>query len=186
MSFGGALLALTAVEGISQIGQGYAERAEANFNSSLLNGKAGMIDVQKDIEAGQYARMEGNAIAKSTANMAKMGVGMSGSPLAAMVDTVAQIKIDRAIGQFNYEQEKNYTKAEADAMRRKGKLAVQSGWTNGFTTALKGYSNYQMYKNGINEPIKKINTTGRTSLDYSYKPVRMGGGISRDVNVRIW
>lgn len=146
MGFGGALLAMTAVQGVSQISQGYAQNAEAKFNATLLNNKADQIDVQKDIEFGQYQRLKGQYMSKSVSNAAKSGIALQGSALAVMLDAQTQISIDQAIGQFNLEQEKNYTKAQADAQKRAGRQAVYSGYSNAFSTMLQGTSNYAMYK----------------------------------------
>ena len=65
-------------------------------------------------------------------------VKATGSAAAVMLDTQTQIGIDQVVGQFNFEMQKQYKQGEADAMRRKGKMAVQAGWTNAFTTMLQG------------------------------------------------
>jgi hypothetical protein len=149
MGTGGAIFALTAAQAVSQISQGYAEKAEANYNANIMQQQAGMIDIQKDIEYGQYQRLKGRTMSTSMANVAKAGIMPQGSAMAVMVNTQAQIAIDQAIGQYNFNMEKNYKMAEADAMRRRGKLSMQAGWSNGFTTALKGYAGYKMYTGGL-------------------------------------
>lgn len=147
MGFAGVMLAMSAVQGISQIGQGYAQKAENNLNATLLEGKANLIDVQKGIESGQYERLKGQTQATSMNRLAGSGLMPSGSPMAVMIDTQTQIGIDQAIGQFNLENEKRYTKAEADAQRRAGKRAVSAGYTNAFSSMLSGATDYYMYKN---------------------------------------
>ncbi len=68
MGFAGAIFAVTAAQAVSQISQGYAMNSEAKanasmvedtgrFNASMLEGKAGLIDIQSDIEQGQYTRL---------------------------------------------------------------------------------------------------------------------------------
>lgn len=151
MSFGGVMLAMSAVQAVSQIGQGYAQQAENKLNATLLEGKAGMIDVQKGIENTQYERLKGQTQATSMNRLAGSGLMPSGSPMAVMIDTQTQIGIDQAIGQFNLENEKRYTKAEADAQRRAGKRAVSAGYTNAFSTMLQGASNYMMYSGGAKD-----------------------------------
>jgi len=146
MSFGGLMFAMTAVQAVSQIGQGYAQQAEANYNATLLEGKANLIDFQKGIEHGQYQRLKGQTAATSYANMAGGGIMPSGSAMAVLIDAQTQIGIDQAIGQFNLEQEKTYTKAEADASRRQGKYAVRGGYSNAFSSLLSGASQYAAYK----------------------------------------
>lgn len=146
MSFGGALLAMSAVQGISQIGQGYAQKAEAKYNAAVKEGEASMIGVQQEIEYGQYQRLKGKTMATTTANIAKAGIMPSGSAMAVMLDTLTQIGIDQAYGKFNLEQKKIYVKAEADTYRRQGKQAVYNGYSNAFVTGLNAAAQYKMYK----------------------------------------
>ena len=148
MEFGAALLALSAVQSINQIGQGYAQKAEANLNATIIEGKAGLIDVQKDIESRQYDIRKGQVLSESMARTGAAGIKPTGSALTVMLNTQKQMSLDQAIGQFNYEQEKRFTLAEADAMRRSGKAAVSAGWSNAFTTMLTGAAQYGMYKGG--------------------------------------
>lgn len=146
MSFGGVLLALSGVQAVMQIGQGKVAQAEANYNASLVEGKAQIIDVSAGISKGQDLRAMSRSMSTSMATTAAMGIRPSGSAMAAILDAQTQMQIDSAITQFNYKQEKNATMAEAGAISRSGKLAVQTARTNAFSTILQGVSNYGMYK----------------------------------------
>lgn len=139
-------VAMSAVSAISSINQGQAAEQESRLNAALMEGKAGLIDVQKDIEKGQYQRLAGKAMGTGMANMAASGVGPSGSPMAVMLETQKQIALDQAIGQFNLEQQKRYTLEEAEAIKRKGKLARNAAYTNAFSSVLQGASSYATYK----------------------------------------
>ena len=154
MGFSGALFAMSGAQAVSQIAQGYSQKAEANYNATLLEGKAQQIELARDIENAQYDRLKGKYMSKAVSNIAASGIGMQGSAVAVMIDTQAQISIDQAIANFGHTQEKNYTIAEANAQRRAGKAAVRSGYTNAFSTLLTGASNYAMYKT----PMKKDTT----------------------------
>lgn len=145
MSFGGIGLALTAVQAVSQLGQGKAQQAESNYNATLLDGKAKLIDEQKQIESGQYNRFKGKTMGTSFANIAKMGIQPTGSAMAVMLDAQTQIGIDQAIGQFNLEQDKLYAQAEASQARRQGKQAVSTSRYNAFSTLLSGAYQYKKY-----------------------------------------
>ena len=145
MGFGGVMLAMAGVQAVSQIGQGYAQKAEANYNATLLEGKANLIEEQKQIESGQYERLKGRTMSTSIANIAKAGIMPTGSAAAVMLDAQTQMNIDQAIGQFNLEQQKQYTVAEANQVRRSGKASVYSGYSNAFSTMLSGASNYALY-----------------------------------------
>lgn len=146
MGFSGALFAVTAATAVSQISQGYAQKSEAKYNATLLEGKANLIDVQAGIEEGQITRQAGQTMSSSVATVAKQGTGLSGSALAVMLNTQRQFEIDKTISKFNYAQEKNYTLSQADAQRRAGKAAVRGGYTSAFSSLLQGASNYGMYK----------------------------------------
>lgn len=143
---GGMTFALTAVQAVSSIGKGYAQQAEAGYNASLLEGKAGLIDVQKGIEKRQYERLKRRTLSKSMANLAASGLRPTGSPMAVMMDTLTQINLDQAIGQFNFEQQKRYTQAEADTFKRKGKMAVRAGYGNALSSLMQGAATYAEYQ----------------------------------------
>jgi hypothetical protein len=148
MGFGGALFALSAVSAVTSISEGYARKAEANFNAAVSESQARMIDVQKEIEYGQYQRQKGKTLAKSMANIAAMGIMPTGSSLAAMLDAQTQIGIDQIIGQVNLEREKNYALSQASSFRRQGKMAVRTGYSNAFASVLQGASSYALYTSG--------------------------------------
>jgi hypothetical protein len=174
MGFSGVLLAMSAVQAVSQISQGYANKAEANYNATLLEGKANVIGAQAEIEYGQYERLKGQNLSKSVASTAASGIGMGGSAMAAMLNAQTQIGIDQAIGQFNYQQEKNYTLNQASQVRRQGKQAVSAGYTNAFSTMLQGGYNYASYK-GMLTPRTTVGTTKDTTFDsvqpYKYQSI---------------
>lgn len=146
MSLGGVLFAMSAVQAVSQISQGYAQKAESEYNATLLEGKADLIGVQKEIDSGRYDRLKGQYLSESIANTAASGIMPQGSALAVMLDAQTQIHIDQAISRFNYDTEQNYTRAEADTQRRAGKSAVRGGYTSAFSSMLNGAASYAMYK----------------------------------------
>lgn len=135
-------LALSATSAIMSVKQGYAENKEANYNAGLIEQKKAAIDVQEGIEWGQYERLKGQTWSTSMSNVAGMGIRPTGSALAVMLNAQKQIMIDQVIGKFNYEQEKKYTQAEADAERRKGKRAITAGYAKGFSEILSGTYSY--------------------------------------------
>lgn len=140
-----ALLALSAVKAITSISQGYAEQDEAEYNADLLGYKAEAIDVKKSIEFAQFERLKARTYGTSMANIAAMGIKPGGSALAVMLSAQKEIMIDQVIGQFNLEQEKRFTQAEAATQVRAGKRAVKSGYSKGLTNVLSGVSDYALY-----------------------------------------
>lgn len=146
MGFGGVMFAVAGAQAVSQISQGYAQKAENSFNARMYDEKAKLIDVQSGIEDAQYEKLKGQYYSKSVSNIAKSGIGLQGSSLAVIINAQKNISIDQAISKFNSQQEKNYTKAQADAQRRAGKQAVYSGYSQGLSTMLQGASNYAQYK----------------------------------------
>lgn len=146
MGFGGALFAVTAATAVSQISQGYAQKSENDYNATLLQGKANLIDTASDIEQGQITRAAGKDLSSDVAKVAKQGTGLSGSALAVMMNSQRQFEIDKAISKLNYTMESNYTRGQADAQSRAGKAAVRSGYSGAFSSLLQGATNYAMYK----------------------------------------
>jgi hypothetical protein len=145
MGWGGAMLALSAVQAVGQIGQGKVAQAEANYNATLVQGKADMIGVSAEIQKGQDKRAAGLQLSSDISTVAGMGLMPSGSVMAHILDTQTQMEINQAITQFNYKQEQNATVAQAGEISRSGKLAVQTARADAFSTMLKGASNYAMY-----------------------------------------
>jgi hypothetical protein len=74
MSFGGVMLALAGVQAIQQIGQGKTAQAEANYNASVTEGKAQMIDVSAGIAKGQDLRAMGKSLSTSMSQVAGSGI----------------------------------------------------------------------------------------------------------------
>lgn len=185
MGFGPALFAISAAQAVSQISSGYAQNSEAKanatmventgrYNAAIFQGKANIIDIQSNIQQGQYTRAEGEYAAKSTAAVAKQGITPTGSAAAAMLNAQTQIGIDAAIAKFNSTNEKNYDIAsasdatrtaglQADAIRRGGQQAIKSGYSGALSSLLQGGVNYGMYK------LPKT-----TSFDFSTKLPREG------------
>ena len=146
MSFGAALLAMSAVSAIASIGQGYVRKSEANYAATVSEEQAKSIQVAKEIDYGQYQRVKGQYLSKSIASIGASGQGLGGSSLAVMLDAQTQIGIDQAIGQFNYEQQRLYKTNEASAYRRAGRNYVTAGYTDAFSSLLMGASKYGLYK----------------------------------------
>lgn len=165
MSAGGAQFTISAAQAVNSISAGYAKNSEAKYNASLLDNKAAMIDVQKDIQEGQDTRRASQYLTKSLAIVAKNGLQPSGSAMAVIQSTQTQLNIDKAINSFNLTQEASYTRAQANAQRRSGSDAITSGYKGAFSSLLTGASSY-LSKNG-----KK--TSG---FDYSTLiPIAAGG-----------
>jgi hypothetical protein len=145
MGVGATMVALGTVQGIAQISEGYSSKAEAKYNASILESKAKMVDIQKDIEFAQYERLKGQYMSKSVANVAGAGLEMGGSSMAVMLESQRQINLDQAIGQFNLQQEKSMLLSQAKQIKRAGKRAVKQGFTNALTTGIKSFTDYKMY-----------------------------------------
>jgi hypothetical protein len=124
-----------------------------------------MTDVQARIEAGQYDRAKRKMAGTTIANTAKSGIGFGGSPMAVLIDNLAQMEMDKQIGQYNFQVEKMYTLSQAEAYKREGKRAFTSGLVSGFSTLM-------MTGASLGSPTTpKINTSGGASQSF-------GGGRS--------
>lgn len=160
MGLGGVLFATAAAQAVTSISQGYAQKSENNYNATLLEGKANLIDEQGQIQSGQYDRLKGETLSTSMATVAKQGIAPQGSALAVMLNAQTQINIDQSIAAFNNQQDKNQTMAEAAAQRRAGSAAVNSGYSGAFSALLNGASTYATYKLPMNN----------SSFDYGKAP----------------
>lgn len=131
---------MTAAIGImgagSQIAGGIAGYQEGRYNATVLAQQAGMITAQKELEAAQYDRAIRFTVGKTIARTAGAGLEMSGSPMAVMIDTVTQMEMDKAIGQYNLEVQRRFTLAGASMEKRRGAMALTTGIMGGFSTAL--------------------------------------------------
>jgi len=131
------ILATAAMAG-TQIAGGIAASKEAKYNASLYEQKAGLISNQQGLEAYQYNRAIRQMSGTLTSRTAKSGFALKGSPMAVMIDNLTQMELDKSIGQYNLEVEKRYALAGAEAYKRQGKTALIQGYTNAFSTILKG------------------------------------------------
>ena len=165
MSAGAAVFTLAAAQAANSIASGYAQSAEAKANASILEGQASIIETQRSLEEGRITRQGSEVLSTSMANIGGAGIAPQGSAMAVMVRTQAQINIDKAITNYNYNMEKSYKMFEAGAERRRGKQAVYGGYMGGLTAALQGYSNYKLY-GGATKLTTRTDTSG-TTFDYS-------------------
>jgi hypothetical protein len=135
-------LALNVIQGLQSISGGQAANSEAKYNAVLMERQAQNIEVQKSIESNQYDRAKGQLVGKAVAHTAKSGFQLSGSPLAMMIDSLTQLQMDKAVGQYNLNVQKQTALLTADQYRRGGKTAEMAGYSNAFATTLKGGYDY--------------------------------------------
>jgi len=150
MGLSGAMLALSAVQGIAAISQGFAQSAETRANASLYNQQAGLIQAQGDITQGQYTRQAGQILSTQTAEVAAKGIEPTGSAAAVMLDSQTQIHTDMAIAKFNNTMSINQSNAQAKALNQQAKAQVFSGFSSAFSDLLTGGADYYGYKNKVN------------------------------------
>ena len=140
-----AVIGAAAVSAGSSVMAGDAAKEEARKNGLLLEEKALMTDIAKGLETKQYDRLANKTMGTSIANIGTGGIAFSGSAMASILDTQKQIAIDKAIGQLGFDQEKKYTRAEADAGNRAGARAQKAGYYDAFSTMLSAGSNVGRY-----------------------------------------
>jgi hypothetical protein len=108
----------------------------------ITESQIGLIDTKAGIERVQYERLKAQTMSSGYARMAKSGIGPSGSPMAVMLDTITQINMDQAVGQYNFKAEKVYKQEEANAQRRAGAQAKANAYMGALTTMGQGLYNY--------------------------------------------
>ena len=145
MGFSGALLALSAVKGITSIGQGIATSAEDKYNSTLSTLQAQQTQVQGNIQQGQLTTQGGEMAAKSTAVAGAAGLDPTGSVAAVMVNNQTQIETDKAISQYNTTMGINSATDRAKMLKQQASNDMFSGVSSAFSDLLTGVSQYGMY-----------------------------------------
>jgi len=139
-----AVLGLGAMAAFSQVQQGKAQAAsfkrQGEYNAQVYEQQAEMIAQKQKLEAHQWNRKISQIQATTVSRTAQKGFGMSGSPLAVMVDNETQLQLDKATGQYNLEIERRYSLTSAANSRYVGseqaRLAKMTGYSNAFSTAL--------------------------------------------------
>jgi hypothetical protein len=148
-AFGAAMISQGIMNATISIMQGRVTKAQADYNASILEGKAQWNEFQKGVAARQFDRTVGQIVGQGVARTAGAGLKFSGSPMAVMIDTVTQIKKDKAITLANIEQERIYNINAANMSRAEGKIAKSQAPVNALSEILKAGSNYAMYR-GLN------------------------------------
>lgn len=142
MGFSGAMFALAGAQAVGQIAQGYAQKAEAKYNRTVLEGQASLVQAQSEIEQGQYTAQKNRMMSTSVVSSAGAGVALEGSTLAAVIESQRQAEIDQALAKFDKDQERRGLMQQAEAYNRAGKAAVRSGYVGAFTTMMQAGVNF--------------------------------------------
>ena len=133
---GAALAAFGIIQAGNQMSAGYAARGDAQVNAANKMYEAGMVDIQKEIESGQFLRQKNMIQSKIMARSGASGLAFSGTPMAVFTDVSTQLELDNLITQFNFDLQKTQKLAEAEAYRRQGRLAVKTARMEAFSTFL--------------------------------------------------
>lgn len=144
-----------------------AIQQQSEYNAGVYEQQAGMIEKQKQLKAQQDNRLIRFAAGKHTAVTAGKGLEMSGSALAVLNDTITQLEMDKAIGQYNLDVKKYGVLSQAEGerrqgatmaaqYRRKGGNALFAGIVGGLSTLYQtgAYAHTRMYSP------KRIDTSG--------------------------
>lgn len=134
----GAATATTQVMSSRQ--QSKALERQGDYNAQVYEQQAEMIKQQQKIQDYQYTREAARLRGAQKARTAGAGLLLSGSPLAMMVDSDTQLRLDKAIGDYNMNIQQNYAKSGANYYRtsasEQAKLARTQGYGNAFATML--------------------------------------------------
>ena len=145
MGLGGAMLALSGVQAIASIGQGYATNQQDKYNAQLYDQQAQTIGIQGSIQQGQITRTAGEAASTATAKAGGAGLQPTGSVAAVILSTQTQYDTDKAIAQYNTTTTENTATQQATQLRNQGNAAVYSGYSSAFSDMLKGTVAYGLY-----------------------------------------
>lgn len=124
----------TAALAISQIAGGVIDSREARQEASLYQRQASLVEKQQEIAAYQFARQKKKAVGTMISKTAQAGVGLSGSPMAVMLDNLTQMEYDQAIEQYNLEQEQQSYLMKSKIARKSAKTTLWKGILSGTGT----------------------------------------------------
>jgi len=138
----GALgISSTLAAGRQELAESYEEAALAEKQAALLEDQAKTLEAakksliqRKHLESYRYFSTKSRMTAMTTSRVAYSGLKLSGSPLAVMVNNLAEAELDEAITKYNidmerynvYARQKSYL-AEAEYTREEGRAAVARG-----------------------------------------------------------
>lgn len=124
--------------------QGRAQSTEALYNAKVKEQQAGVITEAQRIEASQYDRQMGRVAGTTRANVGRAGFTMSGSPMAVLLDTQTQMEMDKAIGQYNLETQKQFAYSEAANYRDRARTSRDIAYKSAFSQVLMTGTDYAM------------------------------------------
>lgn len=124
----------TAILGLTQVAAGIMASRESRDKAALSANQAAMVEQKKGVVAYQYSRAKRKMVGEVTAKTAGAGVGLSGSPMAVMLDNLTQMEYDQSIEQYNLDREKSYYEAEAKMYKKQAKTNLWKGLLTGGAT----------------------------------------------------
>lgn len=133
-----AAIAGTAMTAYGQYQQGVAAEKAGEYNQKVADQSAKQIAINKKLVARQYDREKERLYGESVANVAKSGIGMSGSPLEVISDSITDLEMDKEIELYNLETERLRTVSAGEMAKLEGKSAKRIATAQAFGTVLKG------------------------------------------------
>jgi hypothetical protein len=118
----GALKASGEAKAGKQAGNAQADAIlrQSEYNAQIYDQQAQMVLEQKKIKDQQFLRQRKRTEGSIIAGAAGRGFMFSGTPLAVLADTEAQMGFDQAIEQYNLDVNRNYLLSSANMTRYQG------------------------------------------------------------------
>lgn len=166
---------------ISSIQAGKAEaksaRYQGEYNAKVYEQQAEMIAQQQKLQEHQANREAARFRGATIARIGKSGLLPSGSPLAVMIDNETQMELDKMIGRYNLDVERNYALSGAKYYRYQGneqaRLAKVQGYSNAFSTLLQTGSSMAMMAVPFGISSAATRAYGSSNFTFSDKPWMM-------------
>jgi hypothetical protein len=140
----GTVLASGAMSAFSQAKAGNTQAksltSQGEYNAQVYEQQAGMILEQKKLQDYQFNRNAAKTRGAGVARTAGSGFLFGGSPMAMLIDSETQMQLDKAVGDYNLDVQRNFALSGANYQRgtaaEQAKLARSTGNTNAFSTIL--------------------------------------------------
>lgn len=129
-----------------QYKQGQDAYAAAQYNKSIYEQQAAIIDVKKGITKQQWDRLIKQLEGKTVSAVASSGYDLSGSFLTVMNDRLTQAQLDKQVELYNLEVSKSQSLSAAEEAQREGARKRTAALIGaGATLLTEGSKWYSMY-----------------------------------------
>jgi hypothetical protein len=134
-----ALMAVgTGMQAYGQYQQGQSQKKAADYNASVAEQQAGMIEASGELEAYKIRKQGEQIKGTQRARFAASGVRTTGSAAEVLADTAAMIELDIMTARYNTQVGAMSARSQAAMSRYQGQQYANAGKMSAMTTLIGG------------------------------------------------